>query len=111
MSFKSDMSGVTRKVKAISSNKKLGAFLASEAADGMDKFVPYRTGRLTDSARVEPFHIRYIAPYAKYPFYGYGMKFRHDQHPNATSRWDRAYAIADGEKLGKAGTAFLKRLQ
>lgn len=110
MGFTYNMSGVAAKLDRICTNRKLGAFLAAEAADGMDKYVPMRTGQLVESAEISPFKVTYKAPYAKYPFNGYGMKFRTDKHPLATSHWDRAYAAAEGEKLGRAGTQFLKRL-
>lgn len=110
MGFTYDMSGVAAKVRKISTNKRLGTFLANEAADGMDKYVPMRTGQLASSTRIEPFKVRYTANYARYPFNGYGMKFRTDKHPLATSRWDRAYASAEGERLGRMGTEYLKRL-
>lgn len=110
MGFTYDMSGVAAKVRKIATDKRLGSFLANEAADGMDKYVPMRTGQLAHSARPLPFKVRYIAPYAIYPFTGYGMTFRKDKHPLATSRWDRAYAAAEGEKLGRLGTEYVKRM-
>lgn len=110
MSFKVNMSGVAAKIRKICSNKQLGQFLASEAERGMDKYVPYRTGALSDYTVTTPFHVRYAVPYAKYPYNGRNMTISKERHPNATSKWDRAYAIADGEQLGKAGTEFLKRL-
>lgn len=106
---KANMSGVASNVSKIASNKALGQFLASEAQRGMDKYVPMRTGALAGSVTVKPFHVIYTAPYAKYPYNGRGTLSK-DKHPNATSHWDRAYAIADGQKLGQAGTRFLKTL-
>lgn len=105
-----DMSGVKAKVQKICTNRKLGVFLASEAQRGMDKYVPMRTGALAHSARIEPFVISYGMKYATYPYHGRNMTFSVDKHPNATSYWDRAYAIADGQRLGDAGTRFLKTL-
>lgn len=110
VNVKANMGGVASKVSKIATNKALGQFLASEAQRGMDKYVPARTGALSEFTVVTPFHVKYAVPYAKYPYNGRGMKFRTDKHPNATSHWDRAYAIADGQKLGKAGTKFLKTL-
>lgn len=103
-------SGISSKVRKIAKSQQLGQLLANEAGKGMDKYVPMRTGALAGSVSLKPFHVVYNAPYAKYAFYGYGMKFSKDKHPNATSHWDRAYAIAEGDKLGKAGTRFLKTL-
>lgn len=107
---KVDMSGVKAKVRKITTNRGLGLYLANEAADGMDKYVPMRTGQLASSTSVKPLVVKYTAEYAVYPFNGYGMKFRKDKHPLATSRWDRAYASASGESLGRLGTAYVKRM-
>lgn len=107
--IKVNMGGVTAKVRSIAKNQQLGQFLANEAARGMDKYVPMRTGALADFTVVTPFHVKYAVPYAKYPYNGRG-KLSKDKHPNATSKWDRAYAIAEGQKLGQAGTRFVKSL-
>lgn len=105
-----NMSKVGRKLDSICKNQQLGKFMASEAQRGMDKYVPMRTGALSEFTVVKPFHVLYPVPYAKYVFNGRGMKFSKDKHPNATSHWDRAYAIADGDKLAKSVTRYLKRL-
>lgn len=110
MSVKVNMSGAKAKISSICQNKQLGQFLASEAAVGMDKYVPMRTGALSWSVSVEAFKVHYNAPYATYPYHGRGMRFTKDYHPNATSYWDRAYAIAHGQQLGDAGTEFLRRM-
>lgn len=110
INVKSETANVASKIQKIASNKALGTFLASEAAKGMDKYVPKRTGYLAGSESTSPFKVTYNAPYAVYVYNGRGMNFAQDKHPNATAKWDRAYAIADGSKLGKAGTKFLKGL-
>ena len=110
VNVKISMSGVASKVENIASNKRLGRFLANEAADGMDKYVPMRTGALAGSVTVSPFKVTYNAPYAVYMYNGRSMRLTRDKHPLATPKWDRAYAIVDGGKLGKAGSKFLKGL-
>lgn len=107
---KANMAGVPRKVKSIANNKQLGLFLAEQAAAGMDKYVPMRTGQLAGSATPSPFKVTYSTPYAVYVFNGQGKRFSRDMHPNAQAQWHKAYAIAGGAQLGKAGTAFLKGL-
>ena len=107
INVKSETANVASKIKKIASNKALGTFLANEAAKGMDKYVPMRTGALAGSESTSPFKVTYNAPYAVYVYNGRGT-FSTDKHPNATAKWDRAYAIADGSKLGKSGTKFLK---
>lgn len=106
---KVNMDGVPKKIKSISTNKALGLFLANTAAAGMNKYVPMRTGALSDFTVIKPFKVSYGVPYAKYVYYGYGMKFSKDKHPNATAEWDKAYKIADGQKLADSATQFLKR--
>lgn len=103
-----NMSGVSAKLSKIAKDKGLGTFLASEAAKGMDKFVPMRTGQLAGSATPSPFKVTYSAPYAVYVYNGRGKKFSHDKHPNATAHWDEAYKAAGGaSELGEAGTKYL----
>lgn len=106
--MKVDMSGVAAKLSKIATNRRLGQFLADTAANGMDKYVPFRTGHLVGSSETSPFKVTYTANYAKYPFYGKDMTIHTEHHPNATSRWDRAYAIAQGQELADAGTKFIR---
>lgn len=107
--IKVDMKGVGEKINRIKADEGLGRYLANEALRGMDKYVPARTLQLSKSAQVsKPFHVRYGANYARYPFYGKGH-IHQDVHPLATKRWDRAYAAAHGDELGKAGTEYLRR--
>lgn len=110
MGFSVDMGGVKAKLQKICTNKRLGSFLANEAASGMDQYVPYRTGALSQSVSTEPFRIHYGMKYAKYPYHGHNMTISKQKHPNATSEWDRAYAIAHGQELADAGTEFIKGL-
>lgn len=107
---KVNMDGVPKKLGRIAENKTLGTFLASEAQRGMNKYVPMRTGALSQSAAVKPFKVTYDVPYAQRVYYGKGLRFSRDKHPNATAEWDRAYKITSGQKLADAATQFLKRL-
>lgn len=106
---KANMSGVSSKLSRISKNSGLGYKLASDAALGMDKFVPKRTGQLSYSAAIMPFKVFYETPYARWVYYGNNLRFSTDKHPSATARWDRAYVAAGGARqLGEAGTKYLK---
>lgn len=106
---KADLSGVSSKVARLSKDQGLGSFLASEAARGMDKFVPMRTGSLANSAQAKPFKVTYSMPYAQRVYHGSGLRFTTDKHPNATAYWDRAYVAAGGAKaLGEAGTSYMR---
>lgn len=106
---KADMSGVSAKIAKIKTDQGLGKELADTAMRGMDKFVPYRSGALSDSVQAAPFKVSYNTPYARRMFYGEGFKFTKSQHLDATARWDLAYEQAGGrEQLAKAGTDYLK---
>lgn len=101
-----DVSGVARKLAQIEGDTAFGTFLATEARDGMERYVPYDTGRLRTSAVAEPFAVTYDTPYARRVHEGRGMTFR---TPGTTAHWERAYAAAHGQELGDAGTRYLKR--
>lgn len=103
-----DADGISKKLNDVKTSKKLGTFLAQEAERGMEPYVPMRTGALVASARTEHFAVEYTASYAKYPYKGKNMTIRTEMHPLATKEWDKAYAKAKGQELGRAATAFLK---
>lgn len=105
---KVSITGAASKLRKIATNKAFGSFLAEEAADGMDKYVPMRTGALAESVTTSPFKVTYNAPYAVYVFNGRSIRLTRDKHPLATPQWHRAYEIIDGNKLAKAGTDYLK---
>lgn len=108
---KANTSGISSKISKISKDKGLGRVLANQAATGMDKFVPKRTGALATSVSLDlsGFKVIYNAPYAVYVYYGKGKNFNKDGHPSAQPYWDRAYMSAGGAKqLGEVGTAYLR---
>ena len=108
---KADMSGVAAKVKKIKNDQGLKRVLASQAAMGMDKFVPKRTGALAASVSVaiSGSKITYNAPYAVYVYNGSNKKFSTDRSPLATAKWDDAYMESGGrEQLAEVGTNYLK---
>lgn len=79
-------------IRKIAQNQGLGSFMSTEAAKGMDPYVPYRDGTLSSSADFSrPFHVSYSTPYAQRVYYGVGMKIHTDKHPKATSRWDKRW--------------------
>lgn len=66
--------------------------LAQAAMAGMEKFVRWDTGNLNASAHVEGDTVVYDAPYSIYPFTNTHNRVTRTGHPQATARWDRAYA-------------------
>ena len=105
-----DMSGVSAKLDSIAKDRGLGMFLATEAASGMDQYVPYRDGALSGSATPEPFAVTYGVPYAARLYYGTGLNISKQGHPNATALWDKAYKAAKGSDLGQAGTQYVRSM-
>lgn len=82
-----DMDKAAAKVARLKSDPGLGTFASTEAARLMDKYVPYRSGALSEGAMLEPWAVEYVAPYAGYVFRGRGMKFSEHKHPKARSYW------------------------
>lgn len=60
-----------------------------------DPYVPYNTGQLANSAKVDFDGVHYSATdngrqYASEAYEGVDMNFRKDQHPLASAHWDKA---------------------
>lgn len=108
---KADMSGVAAKIAKIAKDQGLKRVLASQAAMGMDKFIPKRTGALALSVSIDMSgsKITYNAPYAVYVYNGEGMRFNTNGNPLARARWNEAYMESGGrEQLAETGTNYLK---
>lgn len=103
-----DMSGAVDKLDRLSKDSGLGMFAASEAARGMDPYVPFRDGALSASATPSPFMVTYPVPYAKRVYYGNGMTIRRERHPLATSKWDEAWATAHASGFAAALERYIK---
>jgi hypothetical protein len=103
-----DMSGVGAKLDSIAKDRGLGMFLATEAASGMEQYVPYRDGYLSKSAIPAPFSVSYGMPYARKMYYGTDFHFSDQGHAKATAEWDKAYVRAKGGDLGRAGTQYVR---
>lgn len=104
-----DLGKVYSFVDGASSEPNLGRFLATEAARGMNEYVPMFTGILASSATVEPFAVTYNTSYARYVYYGDRMKISHERHPLASTHWDKPYLAAHLEDLCRAGSNYLKQ--
>lgn len=65
-------------------------------------YVPMDTGTLSETvtirARDGNGEIEYTSPYAKYVYYG-KRAFRKDNHPLATSQWDKAAKLTQEPEL------------
>lgn len=90
MGYKSDMTGVRTKIQRICHDENVGRFAASEVERLAKQYVPYRDSHLVESSSIEPFHVYYKMPYAKYQWYGVsklGNKFKNYTTPGTSSRW------------------------
>ncbi|GHV15791.1 hypothetical protein FACS1894219_12740 [Clostridia bacterium] len=79
-------------------------YAAACAAEQFDRFVPCDTGRLAASAAIVPrmgrkAAVRYDVPYAAACYYGDGLNFGANVHPEASSRWDAAAMESGKGKL------------
>ena len=55
-----------------------------------DPYVPFLNGPLSQTIVVTDKSVKYIQPYARYQYYGYGFDHTTDYHPLASSYWDKA---------------------
>lgn len=84
---KVDMSGVPVKIRRIKKNQRLGRFAASELDRLCKPYVPFRTGQLRSSVKLEPWAVTWYAPYAHRQWEGIGITNR--TTPGTVSHWER----------------------
>lgn len=77
---------------------KFWTFAATEWKRLYDPYVPYRTGTLANTVTITPGQIEHTVPYAAYIYNG-NFRFRKDQHPKASRRWDKAAEPTQKPKL------------
>lgn len=75
---------------------RFGLFVSNEWKRLIDPYTPRDTGLLEETARLEPWRIHYIQPYAQAVYYGYDMFFQ-KKNPYSTFEWDHSAANA-GQK-------------
>lgn len=97
--------------RELAQDRALGSWMSSEAIRGMDPYVPYRDGGLSESATIsKPFFVTYSTPYANRVYQGKGMKFYKDKHPKATSKWDKKWWKEHREDYCKAVESYIERM-
>lgn len=110
MRFKvsTDMGGVSRKVNAIVTNRKVRTVASEAAMTLMADSVPKDTGALRMSAKALPTKVTYTAPYAKKVFYWTNPQ-PHWTTPGTGPLW---YLAAERKKdrIAKLVTDYLKRM-
>lgn len=109
MGVKIDLSGVPLKCKRITSNRKVGLFIASTFEKHMAKFVPLREGGLRDSATTEPFRVIYHAEYSHYQYTGKNFNFYKLKNENAGAYWDRRMYINKNKQISREITNYIRK--
>lgn len=93
--------------------KNIDIFAAESAARYMNPFVPMQTGVLSQTYETGCDElggfVRYTQPYAHKQFNGDSFNFSKEQHPLATSHWDKAMLAVNGEKLASEVSLYRKR--
>lgn len=108
MGAKAEMGGAVAKLRAIATDRQLGAYASEQAARLMEPFVPMDTGALAASAgKSQPWVVTYDTPYARRQYYGDGFNFSREKHPAAKARWDEG---PDWQELGDLLTAKLRSM-
>jgi hypothetical protein len=92
-------------------------FFTQLCAIHMDKYVPFDTGALAETAvvdggattNVSSSYITYSQPYAHRIYEGDGYNFNKDMHPLATSRWDKQMVSAEMSEIEEELQKFIDR--
>ena len=105
---------IKKKLK-INDNGPAQAFLMSTAAKKMDKYVPFRSGTLSDYTLTNEYII-YPQEYAAYQYYGQRKDKTHkinpanrdrSKHPLATSYWAEKMKTAEIDEIVKEVQDFI----
>lgn len=80
----------------------IGYDIARIAKKGMDKYTPVDTGRMRNTASVEPWKVTYGVPYAYYPYSGKHGNIKTEKNPNATAKWPEVWYQTSGEDFARA---------
>lgn len=75
----------------------------------MSPFVPMDTGMLDQTVDITPECVHYRVPYAHRQWDGENFHFSKDEHPLATSHWEKAMMISKGDEFCEEITDYLRR--
>lgn len=92
-------------------------FFTQLCAIHMDKYVPFDTGALAETAvvdgeptyNVSESYITYSQPYAHRIYEGDELHFKPDMHPLATSYWDKQMVTAEMSEIEDEMQDFIDR--
>lgn len=104
-------SGIQQTIRELARNSGLGHFMSTEAAKGIDPYVPYRDGTLSASVDTSrPFYVSYSTPYAAIVYQGKDMTIHKDKHPKASKQWDKAWWKEHKGDFCKAVEAYIGKV-
>lgn len=120
VSVKVDMSRIQKAIRDLAKNSGLGSFISTEAAKGMDPYVPYREGTLAGSADTSrPFYVTYGGAASSYASIVYdGMRDGKpitihnkdgDGHLKATKQWDKKWWQEHKEDFCRSVESYIER--
>lgn len=100
--------------KALGITPDLNLFAANSAYQKMNPYVPMETGTLSQTVNIykegKYAFIEYMVPYANANYYGEKRNFSKEQHPLATSFWDKAMMHSKKDELVQEVSKYRKRL-
>lgn len=89
-------------------NERVGIFTAETCARYFNQYVPMEKGNLSQTYTTEPYKITYEMPYAHRIYTGTNFNFSKQQHPLATSYWDKAAYAAQKGNIAKEISDYIK---
>ena len=94
MPVKMQPTSVIKARLGIEPNGRVQKFFTATCARHMDKYVPYDTGTLADTVKVENDKVIYRQQYARYVYDGVApsgkpLNYHRDKHPLANDHWDK----------------------
>ena len=76
-------------------------------ADMCDKYVPYYTGNLANSATPSMSGVTYYADYAEEVYERNDSNFYREHHPLATGHWDKVMMATEGDEFNAKVTELI----
>lgn len=111
VTVKVNAASIQQTIRELARNSGLGEFMSTEAAKGMDPYVPYRDSTLSASVDTSrPFYVSYSTPYAAIVYQGKNMTIHKDKHPKASKQWDKAWWKEHKGDFCKAVEAYIERM-
>lgn len=94
-------------------NKAFNIYQAQALERYMNPFVPMQTGILSQTTSISADslagYVTYSSIYAHYQYNGTGFNFSTEQHPLATSHWDKAMVTMNGFQYARELDSARKR--